>query len=264
MGEERTFVRFNVPASALKGTIAAATVRLRAINAGDGPTLYRTSGTWTESGLNHLNQPSGVGAAVTTPADVEKDSYAEFDVTGMITGPDNYDFAIYPQGTDQVEYVSREGTDPPLLLLTYSTGEQTPWIVGDNGTGLRRGANGAWTTSATGTTRKLHAVWGAGPANVWAVGDQRTVLRYDGTNWNVELAATTANLFGVWGRNANDVWLVGQSGTSAVAFRRLAGVWTASILPTSGVGPLQSVWSSSNACEVFAVGDRGTAIRRGL
>ena len=59
----------------------------------------------------------------------------------------------------------------------------------------------------------LNAVWGAGPADVFAVGDYGTILHYDGTAWKKMTSGTTNRLWGVWGSSSQDVFAVGDLGT---------------------------------------------------
>jgi hypothetical protein len=56
------------------------------------------------------------------------------------------------------------------------------FAVGDNGTILHFDGS-AWTAMASGTTANLAGVWGAAPDDVFATGDAGTFLRYDGTSW---------------------------------------------------------------------------------
>lgn len=63
-------------------------------------------------------------------------------------------------------------------------------------------------------TRNLNGVWGSGTSDVWAVGDQGTILHYDGTLWIPVRSGTTNDLLSVAGRDAKNVWAVGRKGTT--------------------------------------------------
>lgn len=74
----------------------------------------------------------------------------------------------------------------------------------------------AWHELATGRGETLwwgFAVPGSGSAgsatDVWMVGEQGVILRYDGQRITVLPSGTTATLYGVWGSSASDVWIVG-------------------------------------------------------
>jgi photosystem II stability/assembly factor-like uncharacterized protein len=55
-------------------------------------------------------------------------------------------------------------------------------------------------------------VWGSAPNDVWIVGEQGTILHYDGTNWNVSNSGTRTTLRRVLGTAADDVWVGGDNG----------------------------------------------------
>ena len=55
----------------------------------------------------------------------------------------------------------------------------------------------------------------AAPNDVWAVGDNGTIIHWDGATWKESVAAFQVNkkkpdLHGVWGSGPNDVWIVGD------------------------------------------------------
>ncbi|HCF61584.1 MAG TPA: hypothetical protein DFS52_26760, partial [Myxococcales bacterium] len=65
-------------------------------------------------------------------------------------------------------------------------------------------------------TKSLLGVWGMHADDVWAVGNERTLLHWDGLTWvrhqmpPTELAIE--HLDGVWGSASDDVWAVGSMG----------------------------------------------------
>jgi hypothetical protein len=66
-------------------------------------------------------------------------------------------------------------------------------------------------------TPGLHGIWGSSLADLWAVGEQATVLhRKNGGSWRHELAAEAmasgGYLTAVWGSSAQDVWIGGLGG----------------------------------------------------
>ena len=89
-------------------------------------------------------------------------------------------------------------------------GRSNMWAVGSQGTILRWDGN-KWRTLSSGTTNNLHAVWGADVRNVWAVGEGGTILRWDGSKWRTQSSGTTNNLYAVWGADARNVWAVGDT-----------------------------------------------------
>ena len=59
----------------------------------------------------------------------------------------------------------------------------------------------------------LYGVWGSAANNFWAVGDNATILHYDGAAWSVVATGGSPGAYrGVGGSSASDVWIVGDSG----------------------------------------------------
>ena len=61
----------------------------------------------------------------------------------------------------------------------------------------------------------LNSIWAASANNVIAVGDQGTILRFDGSQWLPQVSGTLESLNGVWGSSANDIYAVGKTGSSS-------------------------------------------------
>jgi hypothetical protein len=65
----------------------------------------------------------------------------------------------------------------------WAYSESGLFAVGDQGT-IVRYDGGVWTEMASGTTENLNDVWGISPDDVYATGDNATILHYDGTVWS--------------------------------------------------------------------------------
>ena len=50
----------------------------------------------------------------------------------------------------------------------------------------------------------LSGVWGSSASNVFAVGDNGTILRYDGNRWNASASGVTTSLYAIWGTDGNN------------------------------------------------------------
>lgn len=119
---------------------------------------------------------------------------------------------------------------------------------------------GRWVHIESGTSANLRAVWGSGPADVWAVGDSSvsgsgkcgTVLRWDGRSWrDVELPTRADRrecaLRCVGGTGPDDVWVAGDQDqvlrwngsawSSVQGPKATYGRWT-----TCGTGPGGQLW----------------------
>jgi hypothetical protein len=98
-----------------------------------------------------------------------------------------------------------------------------------------------------------NAVAGSAPENVLIVGDQGTILHWDGIALAPEASGTTANLRGVAVVDATLAYAVGERGTVLL---RQAGLWAA--FPPITTAVLNGVWAS--ALHAVAVGEQGTIL----
>ena len=97
--------------------------------------------------------------------------------------------------------------------------EQVVWVVGEGGT-LRRMtpakvASRAFETVPSPVIADLRGVHGFGPNDGWAVGDDATVVHYDGKTWSriatpLDAVNVKPRLFAVWGSSPKDVWIGGN------------------------------------------------------
>jgi hypothetical protein len=68
-----------------------------------------------------------------------------------------------------------------------------------------------WTTYMQATTT-FNGVWGSGDTNIFAVGTQGTIVRYDGGQWTPMTSSTTVDLAAIGGTGDN-AFAVGANGT---------------------------------------------------
>jgi hypothetical protein len=107
------------------GAVQSATLRLFATNgSSNGPSLYLTDNTWSETGITWNNRPAPTGGAVANVGAVAGNTWAEFNVTAQVTGNGTYNFVLLPDSTDGMTLTSREGTlaNRPQLVLTFTSG----------------------------------------------------------------------------------------------------------------------------------------------
>lgn len=70
-----------------------------------------------------------------------------------------------------------------------------------------------WRQEASGTNTDLYSVWGVDTSNVWAVGLNGVIRKWDGAAWTAQASTTMNNLIDIWGADIKNVWAVGYSGT---------------------------------------------------
>ena len=118
------------------------------------------------------------------------------------------------------------------------------------------GSSANWSTQPTGTVKAIHGVWGTSATNVFAVGDNGTILRFNGSNWTAMNSGTLENLTAVWGvAGSSIVFAVGDNGT---ILRYNGKGWTAMSSGTDA--SLHQVWGTTER-HVYAVGQYGALLR---
>lgn len=69
-----------------------------------------------------------------------------------------------------------------------------------------------WTVMESGTTEHLNGIWGSASNHIFAVGDNGTILYYDGTSWSTVASPVSGDINAIWGRSASEIYAVGDSG----------------------------------------------------
>ncbi len=172
----QTYLRFSV--TGVSGTLQSAKLRLWATSpTANGPSVFTTSDTWSETGITWSNKPALSGSGVGKVANIATSTWAEFDVTSLVSGNGTYDFVLAGTSTDGVDFQSRESTnDPQLVITTGTTGTDTQ--APSAPTGL--------TATASSSTR-VDLSWSASTDNVGVT----NYLVYRGTSLLATIGATT-------------------------------------------------------------------------
>jgi hypothetical protein len=98
------------------------------------------------------------------------------------------------------------------LWSVWASGPADVFAVGDNGT-IVHYDGAAWLPQASGTTEKLETVWGTGPADMFAVGGGSTILHWNGSAWSAMASGGTVGFHDVKGSSSSDVYVAGDGGT---------------------------------------------------
>ena len=103
----------------------------------------------------------------------------------------------------------------------------------------------------------LFKVWGSGPNDIYAVGQNGVILHWEGSEFREMGAGISQDLIGIWGRGPSDITVVGGRGNAELA--HFNGVeWQRA--PSSRLPGLNGVWTR-RAEVAHAVGVRGTLLR---
>ncbi|MDG1135514.1 MAG: T9SS type A sorting domain-containing protein [Bacteroidales bacterium] len=122
------------------------------------------------------------------------------------------------------------------------------WAVGDNGTVLYNDGNG-WSSIDVGTSEDLNAICFLDASNGYIVGNGGTVLLFDGASWTQADPGTTSDLTGVSFADSDNGAIVGSNGTVVVYS---SGVWTEA--ETGDDNDLRSV-SMLDVSSIWACGE---------
>src|SRR5215213_361338 len=118
--EVESFIRFTV--TGLTGTIQTARLRLYdTTNASkNGPAVYATAASWSESKINWNSRPARTGEALDNQESISRNSWIEYDVTTAVTGNGAFSFVLAADSNDAATFSSREGPQPPELVITLA------------------------------------------------------------------------------------------------------------------------------------------------
>lgn len=161
--------------------------------------------------------------------------------------------------TPESGWQGQQTTDGSVFYGVWS-GNSGVWMVGTDGL-IARSDHGSFTLdrdklSAAGTL--LNAVTGTSDSDLWAVGEQGSMLHFDGAEWKIHtMPGAPATLFDVWGSGPQDYWAVGNDG--AVAHYR-GGQWAR--VEVDHPQNLRSVWGFGPD-DVWIVGEHGVVLHRG-
>ncbi len=112
-----SYLRFAV--SGVSGSVQTATLRLWVTSAtANGPAVYTTDNTWSETTITWANRPARTGSGVDDKASVPSGAWVDFNVTSLVPGDGTYNFVLAGTSTDGIDFSSREATNKPQLVVT--------------------------------------------------------------------------------------------------------------------------------------------------
>jgi hypothetical protein len=116
-----SYIQFTV--TGVTQPIQTATLRLfTSTDKADNLSVYTTSDTWIESqdnGITWTTRPSRDPDLVGTIPSASANEWIDLDVTPVVTGNGTYSFVVATDSTDGLTFSSREGDNPPQLVLTF-------------------------------------------------------------------------------------------------------------------------------------------------
>jgi PKD repeat protein len=117
---QHTYLRFDL--SSLSGNVVSAKLRLFSTDGSDVAGLvFPTTGAWGETTLTWNNKPGPSGPMITSKGTVAVGTWAEFDLTSVVGTPGILNLVLQSTSTNNCTYSSREGANPPELVVTTGT-----------------------------------------------------------------------------------------------------------------------------------------------
>ncbi|MSQ83268.1 MAG: DNRLRE domain-containing protein [Myxococcales bacterium] len=116
-GAIETYVKFSV--AGVSGTVSSVKLRLyTTTTVNNGPGVYATSSSWTETGLTWNNRPAATSALLADVAATTKNKWIEWAVTG-VTVDGTYSFVLRHQATSVSIFQAREAANKPQLVIIW-------------------------------------------------------------------------------------------------------------------------------------------------
>jgi hypothetical protein len=114
-----SFLRFTVT-GAPAGSVQSAKLRLYNYNGtADGPAIYTTNTSWSETAINWNTRPARTSAATGDKGAIPVNTWVEYDVTAFVTGNGTYSFSLVTTSNDGIDFYNREAaTLRPELVVT--------------------------------------------------------------------------------------------------------------------------------------------------
>ncbi|ETR71102.1 MAG: hypothetical protein OMM_02742 [Candidatus Magnetoglobus multicellularis str. Araruama] len=173
------------------------------------------------------------------------------DMLTCLTIPGNYTLLVVTQ--DQASYLSEPAcitvrVEPDTPVTYFETIPDHTRHVLDGLCGFFTSDDPNFHLVQTPTDSTLRAIWGLDHRNVYAVGDNGTILFFDGSHWHHMESQTQERLFAVWGSSANDIYVTGEKG---VIQHYNGSAWES--INTNIQNHLMGIWGTSST-NIYAVG----------
>ena len=130
---------------------------------------------------------------------------------------------------------------PQALTSVWGSSATDVWAVGEEGTLLHFDGT-KWNTLDSGTFQDLYAVSGSGPDDVWAVGDD-VIVHYDGSQTEIVMSDMFEVLLGIW-VHGKDVWASGLATDYDTGMVRHWDGTKWDFTDTGSAKPLWEIWGS--------------------
>lgn len=168
-----------------------------------------------------------------------------------ITAPGGLIF--YKMGRDTLQMIDLPAEYAVHYYAVWGLPSGEVLIAGENGKALKGRGFSFSPMPETGIKSALHGIWGSAADNIYAVGEEGTLIHYDGLAWH-EILASDSYFYGVWGNAPDNVFVVGHSlfKPDESIFHFDGKKWAKMPPPTSS--PLNAVFGLADK-NIFVVGN---------
>jgi hypothetical protein len=144
------------------------------------------------------------------------------------------------------------------LNAIAGTGTGNLFAVGDEGTVLQY-VGDSWMPFFMPTTSSLRAMAFTPGGTLYVVGDGGLILQYTGGPWNPHNSGTGADLFAVWAGAEDDVFAAGQNGIILHYDNDGSGNWD--MMTSGSIEDLHALWGFPGSGDAYAGGDEDSLLR---
>ena len=117
--DTRAYLKFNL--TGISGNVTKATFRaFTQTSSGSGYELHSVAdNSWVEPGLTYSNRPA-VGGTIGTAVNFTANTWTSVDASTYVKTPGTYSFEMNGTSTSLKQYSSKEGANPPQLVIQYT------------------------------------------------------------------------------------------------------------------------------------------------
>jgi hypothetical protein len=115
-----SFIRFTI--AGISGSIQSARLRVydTTNDSNNGPAVYATDASWTETGITWNTRPERTSEELDNQGIIRTEAWAEYDVTAAVMSNGTFSFVLTADSSDAATFSSREGSQPPELVISLA------------------------------------------------------------------------------------------------------------------------------------------------
>ncbi len=117
--DAESYLRFVV--SGVSAPILSAKLRIYTTSGtANGPAVYAANNSWSETAITWNTRTARSGGPIDDKGTIGTGTWTEFNVLPVVAGDGTYTFALVTDNTDGLTLSSREGSNPPQLVVSFA------------------------------------------------------------------------------------------------------------------------------------------------